>query len=73
MGGGKNKVRTHTVVGSLVLFVDVLDFIGVLLIMVIGLLFISVGIPDKHCLRLLLGFHVICCPAVLSHGALGVL
>ena len=42
VGGGKNKVRTHKVVGSLVLFVDVLNFIGVLFIMVIEFLFISV-------------------------------
>ena len=42
VGGGKNEVRIHKVVGSLVLFVDVLNFIGVLFIMVIEFLFISV-------------------------------
>ena len=42
VGGGKNKVRTHKVVGSLVLFVDVLNFIGVLFIMFIEFLLISV-------------------------------
>ena len=42
VGGGKNKVRTHKVVGSLVLFGGILNFIGVLFILVIEFLFISV-------------------------------
>ena len=37
-GGAKSKVRHHQVMGSLVLFVDVLNFVGVLSILVIGLL-----------------------------------
>ena len=39
VGGGKNKVRTHKVVGSLVLFVDVTELPAV-----------SFGLPDKYIL-----------------------
>ena len=35
--GGKTKGRNHQVIGSLVLFVDVLNFVGVLFILVIEL------------------------------------
>ena len=39
--GGKTKVRNHQVVGSLALFVDVLNFVGVVFTLVIELSAIS--------------------------------
>ena len=55
-GGARQKQSQFSGRGnSLALFVDVLNFVGVLFILVTELQFFLLGIPDKSCLRLVGG------------------